>query len=1441
MSDFLLSLKDQQQKMLALTRTLPNLSAVMDLQLLAFFPQLPADTCTDFIYISYESIPEQGQLPEIISISLTHVIEQCYESQQVPSYEQGRVHVYDYPYSVNEQDRTPFITIARLEEYLKHLTFNLDLALKQTLKDYWKTPLTELQELSAHTWLTQVSRHTLEAEMQLRYEEKTLSQEAKAAITHILAYPSAQLRAMQSPTTELSIYGLGLKGEIKALDIAFTGVFVIANTSSAALMNAMDNFDPAVEPAPTDSAQATRARNVVLYIPSSGIEEFDSLYDLSLELNARLKDPLQSKELLRYVLAKDQQRAQSLSQLGYRVITADIFEHTVNNMIDKQDLDITQARVQTRAEGNLYSLEHWAEAVGTVIETNITLSPASILQNRYTRLLESRLPQWLKVAPEEEKNQWRLAVERLRYEIKTSQAPGISHTYDSEYKSSLLDYAKIKIKQQVNTDHGIDINPDTITISTTEALSTGPVINPLSGSGFAAGVSIHKLGPTISYRTTTISLTELSLQNVGIWDITFALTAQVKDAAGNRHSILTPAYVKRLVRSLDIGESYKSHLNMMLVTSEQAKWRKERYVALKKAELTLYTLEAKMASHLSAEEAGWVKAVMDQPVQKDRPKVNGAVIVVHLLLFAYRSVPGLLVFTSEQSPQLLCYTPGAPDGIWFRRANTPSELCALLSAPSLHDYLLQRVTPAKQPYIRPLLKAGLSTRDVGFQAISHHYLEASYDTEALYAIRSADEQSTSTYESNVQTAKDAALTLVDIVCFILPLKIMLPLTIFRFMYSIGEGIDALKRDEQHEALLHFMGSIAHLTDGASDFVGAKVFGNIIRQRTKQPKIAPDPGAAVHRSTAGLTLRTGELFQGGVYELTEAGTGQSTYYLKGTQGNLYRSHYDNLNETWRLYDQRKPDARFSPPVREVSAGLWDISFSTAMSNRTLTMQELIERAQITSIDTSLLSPDSNGIYTVNNGKYIEQNGIPFEVQAGWAGRKWYLQVPSTSPSSTSTFQVQRNSIEGHWEIKRKHADGSTRWDALRLNASPSTSSQAATVYSNYDIAVEHRPQLRQLIARGPKALNPDWVMSGDTPYNAARSAFFKLRRKLKSDSQAFFTTHPSKPKVELPDIPANASHETVLQKLYEKTDGIVIGESHNESSGKKFLIENMPELSKNNIKTLYLEHLQTDLHQADLDHFFKTGEMTPQLEGFLSSQDAGHRVNTETPFTYSNLVREARKNGIEIKAIDCSCSYYLEGVPGQHLGTSRFEMMNYFASQVMSTHRSQTGGHKWIALTGNAHSNTFRGVPGIAELEGAVGLRIQDVAPGTGKGLQPDKGLILSDPMSAWDHSFLKNDLLLDIEIPGKKPTPPFPQASLDSKLNKPGIYSLENESPLGPIIVHRSRTGELVQTPFTFEPDGRFYIERPNWPQIHQKRYTEFNELIRDLRQYGMVRVRLDK
>lgn len=1418
--------KGAERELTTLTDAFPNLETALDHRLRVFFPTLPEDICTDFLFRNYLLTPEPGQSSVIASQSLSQLIDECYLTQTVPTFgpESGRIYHQDY--TLADQDKVREITLPALEKYLDFTTHNLETCVRSALTDFWRKKSERFGGQTPKIWLSQFIQKLMLAEANVRRADQTLSVAALEAINQLFPAPAA----VAPLTTTFGFYTLALNGHSSVPTVALYGAFIITTKDLP-----VDPFNPHYKRIIQDDTP----RTVVLYTPRNGLETFDSITALTVELNARIKDDYQRETLLHCVL--NEERVRALAHQNVDVLAVNQEDTTtfyVDQLIAKQDRDIRHDWMLARNQQQDTSIELLSERIEFLLTSSWLIKPEFLLQARYTRLIESQLPLWLKNASVTDKTQWRLAFERLNRERSSSQASNAHPLNEIGEKSTLLGYARVQLKQQIKIDHGIDVDPDSIFISTTEAVQTGPVFNP-GQSSFPQGYSLPRTGPTLTYKTTRRSLSEVALSNVGIWDVTFALTAQVKDAGGKTHPVLTRSYLKGLVRQLDIGQRYKNLLNSLLVNSAQAQWRKERYVEFKKAQLTLDLLEAKLSGNLNTVEAAMIQFAYDHPLDSTRPRLNAELIKVHLLMLRYKPLPGILVFSTTGSNRLICYMPGSPDNTWFLTANSRSELSQKLSRADLRAYILRRVTPAQQAYIKPLIEKGLTDDTVRLQPINHDFFKASYDTEALHAINDADEQSTSTWESNLNTAKETALTVIDIISIVLPTKVLLPVALARFSYQVILGKDALRRDQQHEALLYFLDSITHLTDGASDFAGSAVFGASIRQRVKQPAPVLSKSAASTLSLQALTLRRGEAYAGGVYEQTVT-SGRSTpeHYLKTSDNALYASRYDNLDDAWRTIDGRQPDALYNLPMRELSSGIWDVDPNLPQKTG---IQRVIESAQVSGINLDRYTPDAQGIYRVGNNRYIQEQGVVFEVFSGWLGRDWYLQLPSSSSTGGGARYKLRRSA-GYWEIKHKPTASTKFWEPLVRNSSQLPEAVPTINYSDYDVPSEYRTKIKNWIHEHRSFVDTTGA-SASIDYTNHQLIFSQLRFRLLDDARAFLSTKPAKPRVNRPQLPAEISLENASKRMFEHSTGLVFGETHSHQSPKKVLITQMEAYAKSDVATLYLEHLQTDLHQPLLDEFHTTGKMPIVLDEFLKAQDLGHRIDPSSPYNYSQLVRKAQRHGIEIKALDCMASYNHRGMRMRPDGSEplsqdliRYQSFSYFASRIIRTNQLRNGGRKWIALVGNSHSNTYKGIPGLAELEGVISVRVSDTAPNTGRGLRQDIVDVIKPSHYSHNVEVLKHDYWLEVDIPqAHAPEQPLSLVQLNERLKHPGYFRFEANLPEGAQLIHRASNHEIIRTPIHTDPDGQFYIERESWGStIHQKRYDTMEDLIKDLRDRGM-------
>lgn len=397
---------------------------------------------------------------------------------------------------------------------------------------------------------------------------------------------------------------------------------------------------------------------------------------------------------------------------------------------------------------------------------------------------------------------------------------------------------------------------------------------------------------------------------------------------------------------------------------------------------------------------------------------------------------------------------------------------------------------------------------------------------------------------------------------------------------------------------------------------------------------------------------------------------------------------------------------------------------------------------------------------------------------------------------------------------------TRADAATWsNDYPLGAIQQSLIDNRYQMPADMRSIFHDLANFRHRGLNPDYFFI-ESHLVEVREKFFELANTLQKDARSVLNLALPE-RVTLPEVKADTPLSMFIEELYENTSGVVIGESHSARASKRFILDNMEHLARQDVKTLYMEHLLTDVHQADLDRFAETGLMSKRLLHDLKRMDQTFRTDPTGLYSFERLVVQARRHGIEIRAIDCAASYFIRHMP-THSNTTRQQVLSYFASRTIRKHQEVMGPHKWMALVGETHANTFKNsVPGIAELEQGIGVRVMDVAQGKGHGIMIDPGEQV--PAGLGHESVLvQNDFRVEIELP------PRPQlaAPVGDRLHSPGMFMLDESAPLRPMIVHRSRDRTLKHTPVRFNTAGKAYVERESWPQVHRQPFDNVQALI---------------
>lgn len=385
----------------------------------------------------------------------------------------------------------------------------------------------------------------------------------------------------------------------------------------------------------------------------------------------------------------------------------------------------------------------------------------------------------------------------------------------------------------------------------------------------------------------------------------------------------------------------------------------------------------------------------------------------------------------------------------------------------------------------------------------------------------------------------------------------------------------------------------------------------------------------------------------------------------------------------------------------------------------------------------LTPNARGVYRNAQGEFFIQtkDSTVFQIKSDFRAADNQVQLinPNNRIETGIFMEVDENSRWQRIEVKGGGSvQGKQKVPPNLLRGEPNT---LGTDFAQYEVPENSRTKIVEL-SKGEKGLDPDFY---SMEFEDVRTDFFNRRTQLLTDANSFFKEKKIYTRPSLPEVPEGARPESMIKPIYTHADGMVLGESHNSVASKKFLIDNMRTLGEEGVTTLYMEHLQSDLHQADLDLYFKTKKMPEALRKFMVKQDIGHRTDPGKVYTFVKVLEAANKEGIRIVAIDTSTSYNLDGV---RYGLNRRKMMSYLANKVINN--DQKIPHKWAALVGSAHVNENEGVPGVAEIQGAIGIRVKDGPKGMRGKIGLDPGETLASETLASRQSTAKADFLITL-------------------------------------------------------------------------------------------------
>jgi hypothetical protein len=399
--------------------------------------------------------------------------------------------------------------------------------------------------------------------------------------------------------------------------------------------------------------------------------------------------------------------------------------------------------------------------------------------------------------------------------------------------------------------------------------------------------------------------------------------------------------------------------------------------------------------------------------------------------------------------------------------------------------------------------------------------------------------------------------------------------------------------------------------------------------------------------------------------------------------------------------------------------------------------------------------------------------------------------------------------------------------------PPTSRPPRPVTSAYDIDPLVRRSLKAWalnLNETHAQLQPDGAggFGMDDPFELYAAG---KRQLLQSSARGFFRNlpwiiQPARPAI--PGINRLMPLTELVDEIFESASGLVVGETLDRIASLRFLIESMPALSRH-AKTLYMRGLLSDFAQVELNRYFTSGQMTVDLRNYLNSlgTDPGGRFNP------LELVQVARANGVRVQAIDCAASYKMK----TPLPSVDEQMMStYLTNDIMTGDVYLNSPEKWIVVTDAHNTNSFRGLLGISELKGGIGLRIDEVGAGAELGVDVDPGIEVprgSSPggtVRQGNPDLLRADLRLKVQAPELA----WSEETLENLLYRRGMYLFEKAGD-SYTLIHRSKQGLLQRTPIARLNEGKVSLHRPAWQRVNDIDFANLQEMSQRLSDTGLI------
>ncbi|MFJ4344557.1 dermonecrotic toxin domain-containing protein [Pseudomonas sp. NPDC089401] len=881
------------------------------------------------------------------------------------------------------------------------------------LAGFWAAA--DSQGRSRRVRLADIRRAMMHAEASLRQADQTLSAPLAAVIGTFLDLPHAWQRRPQPRAQRAQAYRPVLLRSSPAWRAALPGMFVIVT-----------GMDEGVD---LSADQSTGP--VLLCGLCQGMEVYPSLGELHQELCERLDDPLQSTSLLQLMVSEAQlDNARQADRLRYEWYADDPLQAQVDSLLEvqRQRLNLAWPTLPPAARDAAETLR---QAMALAVESG----SKALLDTRYALLLEKNLPPWLRAASPAALAHIMQGMQELIAAGQSVAAPGILTLRQFQQANTLREWTRERLQAQLRNDLGVTLAPENVLVQVTHTRQTGPWIYPLQPSSYVTWRGFEKVrGEMVEAVRVSYPLDELAMRNLAWFDYDYWLTARVlaKDDTP-LPSELNSTFIKALVRSLNVGDSYASYLRTQLLDSSTGKWRLQAHAKVNRARMRAEAAKARYAGHLSnawsERHYRWVQQVLLEPHNALRPRVDGHAVVVRQLLIDRHTLQGVLLLASP-SPSVtsfVLYTPDAPDRRAWRSFSGPRELLRLLrKRPTLRTYVAERLALLPPARVERLLLKGQLGKVLQTPAIDDELFFAGYQAEVRSLLAAADADSHSTAQADARQALTFGMTVLDLISIFLPVKVMIPLALGRMALEIWNGVEAYRAEDLNGVLTHAYNALSCINDAGTSLASTGMLRRIMRGMPKQPPMPLPLRFSITPSTSNLRYRIDGEYGEEVYEKVSTFEGLSEYFIQDADKRYFKVSFDGSR--WRAIDPDRPDAYLTQPIKRLAEGNWVIDSPLLWYDGLPDLQQLFADCSLQPALTGTSVDPAHGVYQAAEQLYLQTRGGQLPLRRHLLPSHYHLPIPGADKAGVVPWAVLRWQ-DGQWRIRLRQAGRSSEWLAF----------------------------------------------------------------------------------------------------------------------------------------------------------------------------------------------------------------------------------------------------------------------------------------------------------------------------------------------------------------------------------------------------------------------------